>query len=189
MYEFIKFGFDESYRSINPNDISESRVSVPNCAKQSRWTRPAQVQLEKHLFNSILSTTTDYNDVLSGKYTFMWYESTQLLDVSDDFGQLYQPKAHDLPQIVPRFFVPPLEDKPQNPILEALNLESINSNLAPRLFQPHLLPPELVALSLNANQIVEQEPEAKVEELWKNALIRRRGVRVRFYLQRLSVLH
>lgn len=108
----------------------------------------------------------------------MWHD--QLLNISDDFGQLYRPKANDLPQILPRFFVPPLEDKPQNPILEALNLESITSNLPPRLFQPHLLPQELAALSLNVSQVVQQQPETKVEEIWTNALIRSRGDRVRF---------
>lgn len=105
----------------------------------------------------------------------MWHD--RLLDFSDEFEQLYRPKANDLPQILPRFFVPALENKPQNPILEALNLENINSNLPPRSFQPHLLPQELAALSLN---VVQQEPEQKVEEIWTNALIRRRGVRVRF---------
>ena len=113
----------------------------------------------------------------------MWHESAQLLDISDNF---YRPKANDLPKIVPRFFVPPLQDKPQNPILDALDLEIINSNLPPRLFQPHLLPQELAALSLNVGQIVvveqEEEPETKVEEIWTNAFIRKRGVRVRFYL-------
>ena len=109
----------------------------------------------------------------------MWHD--QLLNISDDFGQLYRPKANDLPQILPRFFVPPLEDKPQNPILEALNLESITSNLPPRLFQPHLLPQELTALSLNVSQVVQQQPETKVEEIWTNALIRSRGDRVRFH--------
>ena len=108
----------------------------------------------------------------------MWHD--QLLNISDDFGQLYRPKANDLPQILPRFFVPPLEDKPQNPILEALNLESITSNLPPRLFQPHLLPQELTALSLNVSQVIQQQPEKKVEEIWTNALIRSRGDRVRF---------
>jgi hypothetical protein len=116
----------------------------------------------------------------------MWHDSAQLLDVNNDFGQFYRPKD-DLPQIVPRFFVPPLKDKPQNPILEALKLENINSNLPPRLFQPHLLPRELVDLSLKTNQIVEQEPEAEIEDIWKNALIRRHGVRVRFIFN-LSIL-
>lgn len=107
----------------------------------------------------------------------MWHD--QLLNIGDDFGQLYQPKAKDLPQILPRFFVPPLEDKPQNPILEVLELESVTSNLPPRLFQPHLLPQELAALSLNVSQVV-QQPETKVEEIWTNALVRNRGDRVRF---------
>ena len=104
----------------------------------------------------------------------MWHEKP--LNISDDFGQLYQPKANDLPQILPRFFVPPLEDKPQNPILEVLDLESITSNLPPRLFQPHLLPQELTSLTLN----VSQEHETKVEEIWTNALVRNIGDRVRF---------
>jgi hypothetical protein len=114
----------------------------------------------------------------------MWHNQLELLDVCDDFEQLYRPKANDLPQILPRFFVPPLEDKPQNPILEVLNLESITSNLPPRLFQPHLLPQELTDLSLNVTQ---QRPETKVEDIWAKALIRSRGDRVRF-IQSLFVL-
>ena len=118
----------------------------------------------------------------------MWHD--QLLNLSDDFGQLYRPtgKANDLPQILPRFFVPPLEDKPQNPILEVLDLESITSNLPPRLFQPHLLPQELATLSLNVSQAVQQQTDTKVEEVWTNALIRSRGDRVRFLFQCLFVL-
>ncbi|KAF8800266.1 hypothetical protein BYT27DRAFT_6840791 [Phlegmacium glaucopus] len=71
----------------------------------------------------------------------MWHEPVQLLDVSDDFRQLYRVKSNYLPQIVP------------------------------------CVSQELAALSLDT---VEQEPEAKVEEIWKNALSRKRGVRVRF---------
>ena len=111
----------------------------------------------------------------------MWHDSDQLLNISDDFGQLFRPKANDLPQILPRFFVPPLEDRPQNPILEVLDLESITSNLTPRLFQPHLLPQELTALSLNFSQVAQQH-EPKVEEFWTNALVRNRGDRVRLIL-------
>lgn len=116
----------------------------------------------------------------------MWHD--QLLNISDDFGQLYRPKANDLPQILPRFFVPPLEDKPQNPILEVLELEKITSKLPPRLFQPHLLPQELTALSLNIGQVV-QQTDLKVEEIWTNALVRNRGERVRlvfFFFQCVS---
>jgi hypothetical protein len=109
----------------------------------------------------------------------MW--NRQLLNVSDDFGQLYRPKANDLPQILPRFFVPPLENRPQNPILEVLELESITSNLPPRLFQLHLLPQELVS------QVVQQQPEKKVEEIWSDALIRNRGERVRFFFFNVSL--
>ena len=38
----------------------------------------------------------------------------------------------DLSPIAPRFFVPLLEDKPQNPILESLRLEAANLNLPDR---------------------------------------------------------
>jgi len=40
--------------------------------------------------------------------------------------------SDDLSPIAPRFFVPFLEDKPQNPILESLRLEAANSNLPDR---------------------------------------------------------
>jgi hypothetical protein len=40
--------------------------------------------------------------------------------------------SDDLSPIAPRFFVPLLEDKPQNPILESLKLEAANLNLPDR---------------------------------------------------------
>jgi hypothetical protein len=40
--------------------------------------------------------------------------------------------SDDLSPIAPRFFVPLLEDKPQNPILESLRLEAANLNLPDR---------------------------------------------------------
>ena len=116
----------------------------------------------------------------------MWHD--QLLNINDDFGQLYRPKANDLPQILPRFFVPPLEDKPQDPILEVLELESITSNLPPRFFEPRLLPLALTPLSLNVAQVVQQQPETKVEDIWTNALVRNRGDRVRFIFSITSLL-
>lgn len=39
----------------------------------------------------------------------------------------------DLPHVMPIFFVPPLEDVPQNPIMDNLKIEEANLNLPKRL--------------------------------------------------------
>ncbi|KAF4620414.1 hypothetical protein D9613_000179 [Agrocybe pediades] len=57
------------------------------------------------------------------------------------------PALEDLPRITPFFFVPPLENKPQNPIMESLKLEKMNTNLPPRPVPLKQLPDELEALT------------------------------------------
>jgi hypothetical protein len=85
-----------------------------------------------------------------------------------------------LPRIAPSFFVPPLEDKPQNPIMDSLKLEKMNEMKPKRRFQPYQLPQELAILTLD-NDFTSKEEETwtRIEELWNNAVIRKLGVRVR----------
>jgi hypothetical protein len=47
-----------------------------------------------------------------------------------------------LPQIQPRFYVPPLPDKPQNPIIDGLKFVSFHTADV-----PNVLPPELLVLT------------------------------------------
>src|SRR6266545_1915924 len=51
-----------------------------------------------------------------------------------NLGEKNDGDLQDLPPILPRFFVLPLEDKPQNPIMENLRLEDANLRMlrAPR---------------------------------------------------------
>ncbi|PPQ70803.1 hypothetical protein CVT25_000030 [Psilocybe cyanescens] len=90
------------------------------------------------------------------------------------------PPLDELPRIMPFFFVPPLENKPQNPIMENLKLEQLNTNLLPRRYiqQRPPLPEELVSLALEDNRVRTEENSFKrVEELWKGAATRKLGVK------------
>ncbi|KAF8894369.1 gamma-tubulin complex, DGRIP91/SPC98 component protein [Gymnopilus junonius] len=101
-------------------------------------------------------------------------------DRRNDFDhEFYVPPTLDaLPQITPHFFVPPLENKPQNPVMENLNLENMNMNMPPRIYHPPQLPRELIALTLDVTHVKGDETSsASVEELWRNAATRQLGVK------------
>ncbi|KAF8149545.1 Spc98 family-domain-containing protein [Crassisporium funariophilum] len=103
----------------------------------------------------------------------MWRPLEHLQDLSVELGR--PSMMNDLPRVIPRFFVPPLENKPQNPIMETLKLEDMNSNLPTRSYKPQYLPPELAILSLG--RPTEEESAYSVEQLWTNALIRKAGLK------------
>lgn len=108
----------------------------------------------------------------------MWDSFRSNRQSDSDNGFHIPPTLDDLPRIMPYFFVPPLEDKPQNPIMESLKLESMNMNVPPRTFHPQL-PQELMALTLDVVHAREDETSSKsVEELWRNAATRKLGVKV-----------
>ncbi|EFI28230.1 hypothetical protein CC1G_14255 [Coprinopsis cinerea okayama7 len=79
----------------------------------------------------------------------------------EDFDELKLGDSGTLFPIRPSFFVPPLEEKPQDPIVRALKLSEINRNLPPRAFNNVRPLPELVA---------PQEPTEppSVEEFWRS---------------------
>ena len=85
---------------------------------------------------------------------------------------------HDLPRLMPRFFVPLLENKPQNPIMDSLKLEEANTNLPTRI-QLQRLPDELLTLSLaNFEARGTRASPTSLQELWDSAAQRKLGVRV-----------
>jgi len=90
-----------------------------------------------------------------------------------------------LPKIVPNFDVAPLEDRPQNPILDSLKLSKANENLPKRR-------PLVDALAALPPLVYIEPPSLTKEErdleFWKAALERRAGVRVRFLAQLLELL-
>ncbi|PPR01645.1 hypothetical protein CVT24_001621 [Panaeolus cyanescens] len=88
------------------------------------------------------------------------------------------PYESQLPSIGTGFLVEPLEDKPQNPILDALKLEALNSNLPPRPKPSPKQVPIPKELSLLALDSSPPKPAAdRVTALWRDALIRRQGVK------------
>ena len=108
----------------------------------------------------------------------MWPTFDQLSDFSHEFD--LQTPLEDLPRLAPRFFVPPLENKPQNPIMESLRLEALNMNIPARSYEP-VLPKELAVLSLDTSQIIkdlEGSPATAIEELWMQAATRKLGTKV-----------
>lgn len=96
-----------------------------------------------------------------------------------DFNSPYKDPLESLPYFVPHFTVPALENKPQNPILDTLNLEHVNSRLPKRFFHPEQLPEELVLLTLDNHVVPEETLHTRTEKLWNNALHRELGVKVR----------
>ncbi|KAG6838542.1 hypothetical protein C0991_000383, partial [Blastosporella zonata] len=77
----------------------------------------------------------------------------------------------DLPPLPLRFFVPPLTDKPQNPIMDTLKQEQERQKSSV-LFK---LPPELGILAMDPP--VEARPRNAVYNLWTQALTANFGIR------------
>jgi len=86
-----------------------------------------------------------------------------------------------LPHVKPFFFVPPLEDKPQNPIIDNLKIEEANTNM----------PKRTTRVKIHLESKVEDEPEAilsgsleetkwkaEVGMMWSDAANRKTGVKV-----------
>ena len=92
----------------------------------------------------------------------------------------FQKPLEELPRLAPHFFVPALENKPQNPIMDILKLETLNTNMPARMYEP-LIPKELAVLSLDTSHIMkelEASPTRAIEELWKQAATRKLGTKV-----------
>jgi hypothetical protein len=77
----------------------------------------------------------------------------------------------DLPPILPKFFVPRLEDKPQNPIMDTLRLSSEN-------IQSHM-PRELAIISTISDP---PRPPRRTNNLWLEAMSHNSGIRVHMFI-------
>jgi hypothetical protein len=94
----------------------------------------------------------------------MWPTFDQLSYFNHELD--FQRPLEKLPRLAPHFFVPPLENKPQNPITDILKLEALNTNMPARSYEP-LIPKELAVLSLDTSQImkeVEGSPTRVIQE-------------------------
>ena len=79
----------------------------------------------------------------------------------------------ELPQVLPRFFIPRLQDKPQDPIMDALRIDQES-----RASRRDHSPPELVNLSeVKVQESSQRFPEEDPTLFWQRAV--KEGARVR----------
>ncbi len=76
----------------------------------------------------------------------------------------------DLPQVLPHFFIPRLQEKPQDPIMDALRIERESEASRPEL------PPGLVNIAEVKVQERSQDSPEEGGTFWERAV--KRGVRV-----------
>ncbi|KAI9509181.1 hypothetical protein F5148DRAFT_1283248 [Russula earlei] len=81
-----------------------------------------------------------------------------LAPIDDDLGQ----NKNGLPQFFPRFFIPRLQDKPQDPIMDALRFERKSGSSRPET------PPELLNMAEMKVQGLSQEE--KCTSFWEHAV-------------------
>ncbi|RPD78227.1 hypothetical protein L226DRAFT_558242 [Lentinus tigrinus ALCF2SS1-7] len=85
------------------------------------------------------------------------------------------PMIHALPELRPHFFIPRLEDKPQNPIMDTLRLWQNRSRPQDVCMErTPTLPPELQLLSEDVLKF-EQAKRSELESIWTRAVSRRHG--------------
>lgn len=88
----------------------------------------------------------------------------------------------------PRFFIPRLDDKPQNPIMDTLRLLNKESNAQPTMPKASsLLPLEYRSLSEDLPEFEQTQLENRREQLWQLAASRMPGNMVRS--ENASVIH
>jgi hypothetical protein len=91
--------------------------------------------------------------------------------VDDDLSR----HADDLPQVLPRFFIPRLQEKPQDPIMDTLRieLESVTS-------QPEPLPGLMDTVGINVQECSQGPPEEEGILFWEHAVKREVRVQVSY---------
>jgi hypothetical protein len=71
----------------------------------------------------------------------------------------------DLPQVLPRFFIPRLQEKPQDPIMDALRIERESRASRPET------PPWLVNIAeVQVQECSQGSPEEECTLFWENAV-------------------
>ena len=108
----------------------------------------------------------------------------EIMDVNDA-----GPTICAMPQLRPHFFVPRLEDKPQNPIMDTLRLWRNRSR--PQEWTQEksssALPPELRLLSEDVLQL-EYARKNQMQTIWTQAVTRRHGTMVRIPMSTMHLL-
>lgn len=90
-----------------------------------------------------------------------------LAPIDDELNQ----HTYDLPQVLPRFFIPRLQEKPQDPIMDTLRIELESG--AP---QPEPPPGLMNTTEVNVQECSQGSPEEEGILFWERAV--KREVRV-----------
>ena len=85
----------------------------------------------------------------------------------DDFSR----HTDDLPQVLPRFFIPRLQERPQDPIMDTLRIEVESGELQPK--HPSGL---MNMVEVNVQECSQGSPEVEGISFWEHAV--KREVRV-----------
>jgi hypothetical protein len=94
--------------------------------------------------------------------------------VDDDLNR----HTDDLPQVLPRFFIPRLQEKPQDPIMDTLRIELESGASQP---EP---PPVLMDFSgVNVQERSQGSPEEEGVLFWEHAVKREVRVQVSYIRQ------
>ena len=78
----------------------------------------------------------------------------------------------------PQFFIPRLEDKPQNPIMDSIRLMQ-NHPIGAQTYATPSLPLELRLLSEDIGQFEQDKRQLRLEPLWELPISRKVGHMVR----------
>ncbi len=92
-----------------------------------------------------------------------------------------EPTICALPEIPPQFFIPRLEDKPQNPIMDTLCMykHPYGQESKTPVHRLSLLPAELNLLSESISKFEQEKRAQRLEMLWEQAVSRRSAKLVR----------
>jgi hypothetical protein len=94
--------------------------------------------------------------------------------VDDDLSR----HTDDLPQVLPRFFIPRLQEKPQDPIMDTLRIE-----LESGTSQPEPLPKLMNMAEVNVQGCSQGFPEEEGISFWEHAVKREARVQVSYIRQ------
>ena len=96
----------------------------------------------------------------------------------DDAADMAEVSA--LPELPPQFFVPRLEEKPQNPIMDTLRIMKGNMSVQSVIEPMHHMPLELHLLSEDLAVFEQEKKRIRLESVWEQAVSRNRRYVVRW---------
>lgn len=92
----------------------------------------------------------------------LWFR----LNHDDLTNQVDGLKFNELPPVLPHFFVPTLQDKPQNPILDNIKLSQKNREPTKDYKPKPFLPPELRVITDDLIHLGPENEDHRVDFVW-----------------------